>query len=101
VVADHDAAALRPVLDADRGPERLGELGLEARNVRILRLCGPFSGLRPAARGREPADRGFGLADAQALLRDAPRELEPVLARREPEQRAGVTHVEHALLDEV
>src|SRR5690606_31684191 len=38
VVADHDTPAFRRVLDADGGPERLGELGLEARDVRIVRL---------------------------------------------------------------
>ena len=54
VVADHDATALRAVLDGDRGAERLGEIGLEAAHVRDRRsrrgACAASSAVRAARR---------------------------------------------------
>src|SRR5690554_3328808 len=99
MVPDHDPPAFIPVLDADRGAEPLGKLGLEPPDVRVLRAHRP-----PAAPGlagpRESADRLLGLPDAQALADDPVRELELNRGRLDAEQRAGVAHVELASLDE-
>src|SRR5690606_34828402 len=97
VIADHEPPAAPPVLDGDGRAELLGELRLEAADVRVLRAGGA---VRPLGRPtRQPADGLLRVADAPAFLADLRRELERDGGRRHGEERARMAHIELTVLE--
>src|SRR6185436_13697668 len=88
------------MLQLDCRAKLVGEIVLEPLDVRVLRTR--LAGLvLAAARVRdESAHERLGLADREPLLRDERADLELLLGHGQSEQRAGMAHLELALLDE-
>src|SRR6516164_8432335 len=100
VVAHHELApASAARLDRDPSTELLRQLLLEARHIRIALGSAIVRG-RPV-RGLQSPHQRLGLAHREALAGDEQRDLGLLAALGEGEQRAGVTHLERALLEEL
>src|SRR6516162_3478449 len=100
VVAHDELAAASPArLDRDTGTELIRQLLLEARHIGIA-LARTLL-YRRAVRGLQAPHQGLGLAHRQTLARDQQRDLGLLASLAEAEQRAGVTHLEGALLEEL
>src|SRR5688572_26984093 len=99
VVTDHQLALARGrVLHSDLGTEFLAQLALQLADVRIHARRVFLGG---AVRLRSQAlDQRFGLAHRQLLLRDQRADFGLLAPRIEREQRARVTHLQLAMLDQ-
>src|SRR6185295_13553330 len=101
VIADDELALpRRRMLKLDRRAELVGEVVLEPLDVRVLRTRPAGTILAAASVSDEAPHERFRLADREALLRDERADLGLLFRRGQCQERAGMTHLELALLDE-
>src|SRR5688572_27005469 len=101
VIADDELALARiGMLQLDRRAELVGEVVLEPLDVRVFRARAIGLALALVRVRDEAADKRFGLAHREPLLRDQRADLGLLARGRQRKQRAGMAHFQFALLDQ-